>query len=100
VARPTCGLQHIIGCSIYENFATGNVHITINQRCAQTDTPHQQLAVIAKLCACAGVVQLLNSGHLPHDFWDWDFSAGFSWGLDADEEEAQPAEAAAGKHRC
>ncbi|KAL0032363.1 hypothetical protein WJX79_007177 [Trebouxia sp. C0005] len=42
-----------------------------------------------------GVVQLLNSGHLPHDFWDWDFSAGFSWGPDADEEEAHPAEAAA-----
>ncbi len=52
------------------------------------------------MCACAGVVQLLNSGHLPHDFWDWDFSAGFSWGPDADEEEAQPAEAAAGKQRC
>ncbi|DBA96565.1 TPA: hypothetical protein ACH3X1_015434 [Trebouxia sp. C0004] len=42
-----------------------------------------------------GVVQLLNSGHLPHDFWDWDFSAGFSWGPDADEAEAQPAETAA-----
>lgn len=39
-----------------------------------------------------GVVQLLNTGHLPHDFWDWDTSAGFSWGgNDEDEDEgAQP----------
>ena len=60
----------------------------------------QNPALIESLRACAGVVQLLNAGHLPHDFWAWDFSAGFSWGPDADEEEAQPAEAAAGKHRC
>lgn len=46
--------------------------------------------------SCAGVVQLLNSGHLPHDYWDWDFSAGFSWGPDAEEEEAQPAKAQLG----
>jgi len=75
--------------------------ISPSPKAVHKQTPTQQhVALIAKLCACAGVVQLLNSGHLPHDFWDWDFSAGFSWGPDADEEEAQPAEAAAGKHRC
>ncbi len=75
------------------------MHITITQSCLATETPQQHLSLLERLCSCAGVVQLLNSGHLPHDFWDWDFSAGFSWGPDADEAEAQPAEAAAGKHR-
>ncbi len=46
--------------------------------------------------SCAGVVQLLNSGRLPRDFWDWEFSAGFSWGPDAEEEEAQLADADSG----
>lgn len=40
----------------------------------------------------AGVVQLLNTGQLQSDFWDWDYSAGFSWGPDAGEEEAAAAE--------
>lgn len=39
---------------------------------------------------CAGVVQLLSSGQLPHDFWDWDTSAGFSWGGDDGDEGAEP----------
>lgn len=54
-------------------------------------------ALTVLMLLCAGVVQLLNSGHLPHDFWDWDFCAGFSWGPDAEEEEAQPAHNAVGE---
>ena len=47
------------------------------------------------------MVQLLNSGQLPRDFWDWDFSAGFSWGPDAEEEgeaAAAAGQSAAPKH--
>lgn len=58
---------------------------------------HDTKALTVLMLFCAGVVQLLNSGHLPHNFWDWDFSAGFSWGPDAEEEEAQPANDAAGE---
>ena len=58
---------------------------------------HDTDALTVKMPFYAGVVQLLNSGHLPHDFWDWDFSAGFSWGPDAEEEEAQPANDAVGE---
>ena len=73
------------------------MHFNMTQSCLETDRPQQRVVLIEMPCVYAGVVQLLNSGHLPHDFWDWDFSAGFSWGPDADEEEVQPAEAAAGK---
>lgn len=41
-----------------------------------------------QLACFAGVVQLLSTGQLQSDFWDWDYSAGFSWGPDAGEEEA------------
>ena len=44
----------------------------------------------------AGVVQLLNTGQLPHDFWDWDTSAGFSWGGDDEDEGAEPEGAESG----
>ena len=40
------------------------------------------------------MVHLLGSGHLPHDFWDWDTSAGFSWGGDDEAEEGAEPQAA------
>ena len=43
-------------------------------------------------CQTAGVVQLYNTGHSPHDFWEWDTSAGFSW-VGGDEDAGAPAEA-------
>ncbi len=48
---------------------------------AKRGTARHACEALAPAVAAAGVVELLQSGRLAHDFWDWEQGASFRWGM-------------------